>query len=96
MASVTGLQHPPAARPPTWRGPRRTALLDEKGGSAKTTLTVNLAAHLTLNLGRRVLALDMDPQGQLGKSLGTGVMAVLAEELELRAESHDGEGAENE
>ena len=67
MASVAGLEHPPAAWPPTSRGPRRIAFLNEKGGSAKTPLTVNLAAHLTLNLGRRVLALDMDPQGEGGE-----------------------------
>jgi chromosome partitioning protein len=83
MASVAGLEHAPAARPPTSRGPRRIALLNEKGGSAKTTLTVNLAAHLTRNRGRRVLALDMDPQGQLGKSLGAEVRRVDGSALDL-------------
>ena len=51
-------------------GPRRIALINEKGGSAKTTLVANLAAYLSLQRGRRVLAIDMDPQGQLGKVLG--------------------------
>ena len=50
--------------------PRRIAFINEKGGSAKTTLTSNLAAYLALHRGRRVLAIDMDPQGQLGKVLG--------------------------
>ena len=50
--------------------PRRIAFLNEKGGSAKTTLTANLGAYLALRRGRRVLAIDMDPQGQLGKVLG--------------------------
>jgi chromosome partitioning protein len=49
---------------------RRIAFINEKGGSAKTTLVANLAVHLTLNRGRRVLALDMDPQGQLARALG--------------------------
>ena len=52
---------------------RRIAFINEKGGSAKTTLVANLAAHLALHRGRRVLALDMDPQGQLARALGTDV-----------------------
>jgi chromosome partitioning protein len=50
--------------------PRRIAFINEKGGSAKTTLVANLGSHLARNRGRRVLAIDMDPQGQLGKVLG--------------------------
>lgn len=50
--------------------PRRIAFVNEKGGSAKTTLVASVAAHLALNRKRRVLALDMDPQGHLGKVLG--------------------------
>ncbi len=52
---------------------RRIAFINEKGGSAKTTLAANLAAYLALRRGRRVLAIDMDPQGQLGKVLGVDV-----------------------
>ncbi len=44
--------------------------MNEKGGSAKTTLVANLGAYLALERGRRVLAIDMDPQGQLGPVLG--------------------------
>jgi chromosome partitioning protein len=51
-------------------GPRRIAFINEKGGSAKTTLVASFAAYLALRRGRRVLAIDMDPQGQLGKVLG--------------------------
>ncbi|MCH2171566.1 ParA family protein [Myxococcota bacterium] len=51
-------------------GPRRIALINEKGGSAKTTLVASFASYLALHRGRRVLAIDMDPQGQLGKVLG--------------------------
>jgi len=50
--------------------PRRIAFINEKGGSAKTTLVANVGAHLALQRGHRVLAIDMDPQGQLGKVLG--------------------------
>jgi chromosome partitioning protein len=47
--------------------------VNEKGGSAKTTLVANLGAYLALKRGRRVLGLDLDPQGQLGKVLGIDV-----------------------
>jgi chromosome partitioning protein len=53
--------------------PRRIAFINEKGGSAKTTLAANIASYLALRRGRRVLAIDMDPQGQLGKVLGVDV-----------------------
>ena len=55
--------------------PRRIAFINEKGGSAKTTLVANLAVHLALHRGRRVLALDMDPQGQLARALGVELAA---------------------
>ncbi len=51
-------------------GPRRIAFINEKGGSAKTTLVANIGSHLARARGHRVLAIDMDPQGQLGKVLG--------------------------
>lgn len=50
--------------------PRRIAFINEKGGSAKTTLVANISAFLAMRRGRRVLAIDMDPQGQLGKVFG--------------------------
>jgi len=49
---------------------RRIAFINEKGGSGKTTLVANLAAHLALKRSRRVLAIDLDPQGQLARCLG--------------------------
>ncbi len=44
-------------------------MLNYKGGTGKTTTVVNLAAGLALR-GKRVLALDLDPQGNLGMCLG--------------------------
>ena len=55
--------------------PRIIALLNEKGGSGKTTLALNIGAYLA-SKGNRVLMVDMDPQGHLGKSLGINVRAV--------------------
>ena len=63
--------------------PRRIAFINEKGGSAKTTLVANLAAYLALHRGRRVLAIDMDPQGQLGKVFGLDVRSSRRSSIEL-------------
>jgi len=63
--------------------PRRIAFINEKGGSAKTTLAANLGAYLALHRRQRVLAVDLDPQGQLGKVLGVEVHAVERSALDL-------------
>jgi chromosome partitioning protein len=67
--------------------PRRIAFINEKGGSAKTTLVANLAAYLALKRGRRVLAIDMDPQGQLGKVLGLDVHRTRRSSIDLLLDS---------
>jgi chromosome partitioning protein len=51
---------------------RRIAFVNEKGGTCKTTLCVNVAAWLA-GRGQRVLVVDMDTQGHAGKSLGVDV-----------------------
>lgn len=48
---------------------RILAFANQKGGVAKTTTTLSIAAALT-ERGRRVLAVDMDPQGALTYSMG--------------------------
>jgi len=63
--------------------PRRIAFINEKGGSSKTTLVANLGAYLALRRGRRVLGIDMDPQGQLAKVLGVDHRAPARSAIDL-------------
>jgi chromosome partitioning protein len=63
---------PPAEPAPVaenGRPSRVLALANQKGGVAKTTTTLNLAVALQ-ERGKRVLAIDLDPQGNLTMSQG--------------------------
>ena len=49
------------------------ALTNQKGGVGKTTTSSALAAGLVSFYNKKVLAIDLDPQGSLGFSLGLDI-----------------------
>jgi len=68
-ASTPAPSAPPPLPAPEEKKARVIAFANQKGGVAKTTTTLNLAAAF-VESGYRVLCVDMDPQGNLTMSQG--------------------------
>lgn len=58
------------------------AFINQKGGVGKSTITMNMASYLT-NKGKKVLTIDLDPQGNTSQAYGidTSGKATLREVL---------------
>lgn len=52
--------------------PRVLSFVNQKGGTGKTTIAQNLAVCFGLRHDKRVLCIDLDPQGNLGQGLVYG------------------------
>lgn len=51
---------------------KKIAVTNKKGGAGKTTSTINFSTELA-DRGKKVLAIDLDPQSNLTKVLSNGV-----------------------
>src|SRR5881628_622143 len=73
---------------------RVIAFANQKGGVAKTTTTLNLGVALA-EQGKRVLAIDLDPQGNLTMSQGWNPDEInRSNEIDVGVASIDLAGAE--
>lgn len=64
------------------RSARVIAVVNHKGGSAKTTSVVNLAGVFALDFGRKVLVIDIDSQANCTMGLGVNPYTIRTKRIE--------------